>query len=34
MGCFGYSYRKPDRRKKWRYPGVTIPFRLRSRYRP
>lgn len=28
-----YGYHHEDRRKKWRYPGVPIPFRLRCRYR-
>lgn len=34
MGWFCYSYRKDDRRKKWRYPGVPIPWRLQHRYKP
>lgn len=29
----GYCYCLPDRHKKWRYPGVPIPFRLRHRYK-
>jgi len=33
MGVFGYYYLKLDRRKKWRYPGVPIPWRLQSRYK-
>ncbi len=31
-GPFGYG-RAPKRYKKWRYPGVPIPFRLQSVYR-
>jgi len=27
-----YGYQR-DKRKKWRYPGVSIPFRLRHKYR-
>lgn len=36
MPVFGWSYWEPrnDRRKKWRYPGVPIPYRLQSRYKP
>lgn len=34
MGYFCYSYTKRDTRKKWRYPGVPIPARLRSKYKP
>jgi len=34
MPCFGLSYIKKDRRKKWRYPGVPIPMRLQHRYKP
>jgi hypothetical protein len=28
-----YSYRRPDTRKIWRYPGVPIPQRLKHRYK-
>jgi hypothetical protein len=34
MGSMGYSYCGPDRRRKWRYPGVPIPQRLRLKYKP
>lgn len=34
MGWWGYSYGSAARKKKWRYPGVPIPFRLQHRYRP
>lgn len=33
MGYFGYYYCRRDMRKKWRYPGVPIPFRLQGRYK-
>lgn len=32
MGYFSYSYYGLDERKKWRYPGVPIPERLKYRY--
>lgn len=33
MGIFSYNYVNRDPRKKWRYPGVPIPRRLRSKYK-
>lgn len=34
MPSFGnLSYRRNDTRKIWRFPGVPIPDRLRSRYK-
>jgi hypothetical protein len=34
MAYWTFSYiSRGDRRKKWRYPGVEIPFRLRHRYK-
>lgn len=33
MPCYISSYRRTDTRKIWRYPGVEIPYRLRSRYK-
>lgn len=33
MAWYSYGYYGRDRRKKWRYQGVAIPFRLRHRYR-
>lgn len=32
MGYFSYSYGTQRRKKKWRYPGVPIPFRLQHKY--
>jgi hypothetical protein len=29
----GYYYCTPKRWKKWRYPGVPIPYRLKHIYR-
>jgi hypothetical protein len=29
---YGSGHSKP--KKKWRYPGVPIPFRLQHRYKP
>jgi hypothetical protein len=35
MGHFSYGYGVCGRpKKRWRYPGVPIPFRLRHRYTP
>ena len=31
-GLYAYNGGHHDRRKPWRYPGVPIPYRLRSRY--
>ncbi len=33
MGWWGYTYRRADTRKIWRYPGVSIPERLKHRYK-
>lgn len=34
-GLGGYYYGYPQRpKKKWRYPGIPIPFRLQHRYKP
>lgn len=30
----GYCYGTQRRKKKWRYPGVPIPYRLQDRYEP
>lgn len=33
MPCYGYQYGSPSPpRKKWRYPGVPIPWRLQQKY--
>lgn len=32
MGSLGSWYGTQKRKKKWRYPGVPIPYRLRGKY--
>ncbi len=33
MPTFSISFSRKDMRKVWRYPDVSIPARLRSRYK-